>query len=210
MTKDLRITQLLCSRLCHDLVGPVGAINNGVELIEDAPELLDESLALLSNSGKQAVRRLAFYRTAFGFGGGDGGGALNDTRRLAEDFLADGNISLEWPESAGGGHTLGKGVIKLLMNIILLGVAALPRGGTLHVGLNAQNDALEVVVTASGQGAVLRDDLRAALASDFSIDDLTAHTVQSQFTTRLAQSVNAEMILTADADEIQLVATVPL
>ncbi len=214
MKDDLRITQLLCSRLCHDLVGPVGAINNGIELIEDAPDMLDESLALLSNSAKQASRRLAFYRIAFGFGGGasanTNSGSFKEARRLAQDFLAEGNVTLDWPESTGEGGALPKNAAKLLMNMVLLGVAALPRGGSLKVGLTAQSDALEISVTAQGQGAGLREDIQAAIAPGFSTNDLTAHNVQSQFATRLALSVGAAIKVSQNSsDEIKLAVSVP-
>ncbi|MEL0106345.1 MAG: histidine phosphotransferase family protein [Rhodospirillaceae bacterium] len=200
MTDDLQITQLLCSRLCHDLVGPVGAINNGIELIEDAPDMLEDSLSLLNNSAAQASRRLAFYRAAFGFGGGDGPGALKDVRGLSQDFVAESSVNLHWPDESVM-TPLPKNGVKLLMNLILLGVGTLIRGGELTVQISEQENEAEMTIAAAGQGAKLKEDLHAALGLGFPVADLTAHTVQAQFAARLAQSVGGKIAVTETGTE---------
>ena len=210
MTEDLRIIQLLCSRLCHDLVGPVGAINNGVELIGDAPDMLEDTLSLLNNSANQASRRLAFYRAAFGFGGGDGPGALKEVREISHDFVTDGNVTLNWPDNSVM-VTLPKNTVKLLMNLILLGVGTLIRGGTLDVQIAEQGGTASMSVKAAGKGAMLKDDLQAALNPEFSVDDLTAHTGHAHFAAKLAGSVGAEINVQENADdEITFAATISI
>lgn len=210
MTEDLRIIQLLCSRLCHDLVGPVGAINNGVELIGDAPDMLEDTLSLLNNSANQASRRLVFYRVAFGFGGGDGPGALKEVREISHDFVTDGNVTLNWPDDSVM-VTLPKNTVKLLMNLILLGVGTLIRGGTLDVQIAEQGGTASMSVKAAGKGAMLKDDLQAALNPEFSVDDLTAHTVHAHFAAKLAGSVGAEINVQESAgDEITFAATISI
>lgn len=207
MTDDLRITQLLCSRLCHDLVGPVGAINNGIELIEDAPDMIEDSLSLLNNSANQASRRLAFYRAAFGFGGGDGPGALKEVRVICQDFVADGQVTIDWPDESVV-ITLPKNGVKLVMNLILLGVGTLIRGGQVSVKIAEEGGGAKVIVSAAGQGAKLQDDLKAAMATDYPVADLTAHTVQAHFTTRLAQSVGSKVALTENSNEVSFAAVI--
>jgi histidine phosphotransferase ChpT len=210
MTEDLRITQLLCSRLCHDLVGPIGAINNGVELIGEAPDMLEDSLSLLSNSASQASRRIAFYRAAFGFGGGDGPGALKEVREISHDFVAGSPVTLNWPDDSVM-IILPKNAVKLLMILIFLGVGTLIRGGTLDVQIAEQGGTANIIIKATGKGAMLKEDLGAALSPAFSVDDLTAHTVHAHFATMLAGSVGAEVsVQVADSDEITFAATVSI
>ncbi|MEQ8194460.1 MAG: histidine phosphotransferase family protein [Rhodospirillales bacterium] len=206
---ELRIMQLLCSRLCHDLVGPVSAMNNGVELIEDSPGMLSDSLSLIDVSAKQASRRLAFFRAAFGFGGDDGPGALKDIRSLTADFTDGGNVVLDWPDAAAA-PAVSRDAAKLILNMVLLGIGALPRGGALTVHIGEIGDGCGIALTAAGKGAAVKDDIYAAMAADFPLDDLSAHTVQGYFTTRLARAAGAEIEVMQNGDgEVQLAAVVP-
>ncbi|MEX2450827.1 MAG: histidine phosphotransferase family protein [Rhodospirillales bacterium] len=208
MDGDLRIMQLLCSRLCHDLVGPVSAVNNGVEMIEDAPDMMGESLGLVDTSAKQASRRLAFYRAAFGVGGEDG--ALDNIRALTANFIDGGNITLHWPDG-GAAPAVSKDAAKLILNMALLGIGALPRGGSLSVYVGALEDGCGIALTAAGRGAAVKDEIHAAMAADFPVAALSAHTVQGHFTTRLARAAGAELEVAQNGDgEVRLAAVVPL
>jgi histidine phosphotransferase ChpT len=94
---DIRVAELLCSRLCHELVSPVGAINNGVELIEEMGEdMAEEAIALISHSAGQAARRLRLLRLAYGAAGGEGAVGFADAQQAATAYFADGKISLDW------------------------------------------------------------------------------------------------------------------
>ena len=101
MQVDLRVAQLLSSRLCHDLVGPIGAVNTGLELFQEGFDDDEKALGLVADSAGEASRRLTFFRGAFGFGAGDKGEAtLNEARNLAVGLLASGKVALDWPEDA--------------------------------------------------------------------------------------------------------------
>ena len=101
MQMDLRVAQLLSSRLCHDLVGPIGAVNTGLELLQEGFDDDEKALGLVADSAGEASRRLTFFRGAFGFGAGDKGEAtLNEARKLALGLLASGKVALDWPEDA--------------------------------------------------------------------------------------------------------------
>src|SRR3546814_5278082 len=92
---DLRILELVCSRLCHDLVGPVGAVNNGIELLEEFdPSMADDVLPLLRNSARQAWRRLDFFRLAFGAAGGRESRTLGELGRYAAGWVASDSLWL--------------------------------------------------------------------------------------------------------------------
>ena len=87
MQIDLKVAQLLSSRLCHDLVGPIGAVNTGLELMEEDSDDDGAALGLMARSAAEAIRRLAFYRMAFGLGGAGGGAALDEARAKAQEEI---------------------------------------------------------------------------------------------------------------------------
>ncbi len=136
---DLVLLSLLCSKLCHDLVGPVSAVGNGVEILEDEndPEMRQQAIGLLAHSAELAANRLKFMRLAFGAAGGEGVAiSINEARQTAADFLADGRGELVWP-STQDEEGLGpdKTGIKVLLNLILIANDTIPRGGQVHVTL---------------------------------------------------------------------------
>ncbi len=158
--ESIRLAELLCARLCHDLAGPAGAIANGAELMgEDDPGMAQEAAALMAGAASQLSNRLRFFRAAFGW---EGGAAkdLAEAGRIAADFLAPlpgqpPRIVLEGPT----GTDPGPGGLKLLHILTLLGSEALPRGGRLT--LTAAPQILSVL--AEGQGANLSHETAALL-----------------------------------------------
>ncbi len=188
MLVDLKVAQLLCSRLCHDLVGPIGAVNAGMELMSDGTSDVDEAMALVAGSGQQLNRRVIYYRLAFGLGAG-ARASVADARMLAGELLSHGTVALDWPDpaDAGPGKPICADGMKLLLNMVLLGIESLPRGGTLAVGVSAEAGGTGVAITAAGTAARFRDEVRAAMGPDFPVGDLSARTVQGYFTARLAE-----------------------
>ncbi|MFA5965818.1 MAG: histidine phosphotransferase family protein [Sphingomonas sp.] len=158
---------LLCSRLCHDLLSPVGALNNGLELLADEhdPEMRQRCLELLAESAKASANKLKFFRLAFGAAGGFG--ETIDTReaRAAIEglFGANHRVSLGWLIED---PTLPKGGIKVLLNLALLAGDALIRGGQLDIGAEYHDGQVEIVVRAEGPRIILDAELRQALLGE--------------------------------------------
>jgi len=155
---------LLCSRLCHDLLSPVGALNNGLELLADEhdPEMRARCLELLSESAKASANKLKFFRLAFGAAGGFGETVDSREARAAIEGLFGDNhkVNLGWlVEDA----TLPKSAIKVLLNLALIAGDALIRGGQLDVGAEVVGGQVEIVVRADGPRIVLDPELRTAL-----------------------------------------------
>ena len=152
---DFELAALLCSRLCHDLIGPVGAIGNGLEVLEDEEDasMRGQAMDLVGQSAEQAARKLRFYRLAFGAATG-GGADLAEARRAAEEMFAGSKVKLAWPADS---VPMERPQLKLLLNLVLAGAEALPRGGELDV------NALAVAVEARGQNARLSEAAEAAL-----------------------------------------------
>lgn len=157
---------LLCSRLCHDLLSPVGALNNGLELLADEhdPEMRQRCLELLAESAKASANKLKFFRLAFGAAGGFGETVDSREARAAIEGLFGDNhrVNLGWlVEDA----TLPKAAIKVLLNLALIGGDALIRGGQLDVGAEVVEGQVEIVVRADGPRIVLDNELRTTMQS---------------------------------------------
>ncbi|MEQ8968098.1 MAG: histidine phosphotransferase family protein [Azospirillaceae bacterium] len=177
---DTRIMELMISRLCHDLVSPVGAINNGVELIEEmGSEMGDEAMALIAQSGRSAAARLKAYRLAYGAAGGQAD--IEAVRVAAGDYFADTKIALDWPSGVTGatnGEDLPDGWPKAAINMVLLAEEMLGYGGDLRVQA-AGGPAPCLTVTASGRDAGLESAALDALAGRAGAEALTPRTVQA-------------------------------
>lgn len=197
LANELRVAELLASRLCHDVVGPIGAVNNGMELLNDGDlDMADDALKLATQSAQQAADLLQYYRMAYGMAGHRQGGDLKPMHDLAMRFFAHHKASLDWsasvmpsglPESAG----------KLILNMLLLAGEALPRGGTVGV-LFAEDDGVhEISVVAVGADAGLREETRAGLADDVPVAELTPRSVQPYFTRQLARDMNGQLVVDA-------------
>jgi histidine phosphotransferase ChpT len=159
------LASLLCSRLCHDLMSPVGALNNGIELLADEqdPEMRDKCLELLADSARASANKLKFFRLAFGAAGGFGEEVDTAEAQAALEgvFGPERRIELGWVVSEG---KLPKGAVKLLLNLALLAGDALVRGGRLDVGAEARDGEIELVIRADGPRILLDPALRETLA----------------------------------------------
>ena len=124
---DLRLASLLCTRLCHDLVGPVGAVNNGLELlVEEMPKAPEDIVELLVESGNEASRRLQFFRAAYGATGS--GRPLDTARRVARALFTSGKVTLEWPGDIAPDPALAEhpDFSRLVLSMVLCATEMLP------------------------------------------------------------------------------------
>ncbi len=171
--KSHEFASLLCSRLCHDLLSPVGALNNGIELLADEhdPEMRARCLDLLSESARASANKLKFFRLAFGAAGGFAD--VVDTReaRAAIEglFGGDGRIQLSWMVDE---PTMSKAALKVLLNLVLIAGDALVRGGSLDIGAEKHGEGLDIVVRAEGSRIVLDPELKKVLIGEMSEDEV--------------------------------------
>lgn len=187
-----RITELLCSHLCHELISPVTAINNGLELIGSGdPSLEPEAIELTRHSAAEASRRLQFYRLAYGLAAGfDSARGLVEARELSNGLLAGGKIKLAWSDGGVTGEQVGKPGVKLLLNIVALAREALPRGGTVSVTLSGAPD-FACTVTAEGAGARLTPEVRASMEESAPVDELTPRTIHAYLVAAAARRLRS-------------------
>ncbi|MBZ6378336.1 histidine phosphotransferase [Pacificimonas flava] len=172
--KPADFASLLCSRLCHDLVSPVGSLYNGVELLADEtdPEMRRRCMELLADSARQTANKLKFFRLAFGAAGGFGSSIDPREAHSALEglFAEEKRISLDWQI---GDHPLPKGATKMLLNLAMIAGDALLRGGTLTVASEASGDLFEIAVRAEGPRILLDEEVRRTLEAGTSLTTLT-------------------------------------
>lgn len=161
------LASLLCSRLCHDLMSPVGALNNGIELLADEqdPDMRAKCLELLAESARTSANKLKFFRLAFGAAGGFGDAVDSHEARSALESLfgADGRIEIGWMVEGG---RLSKGAAKLLLNLALIGGDSLVRGGRLDIGAEQGPSGVEIAIRAEGPRVVLDEGVRTMLLGE--------------------------------------------
>ena len=192
---DLRISELLSSRLCHELASPVGAINNGIEMIEEFDEsMLPDALPLIGSSAKMVAARLAFYRMAYGAAGNQSIASFEDLVALADAYFDEGRTALSWP-SRQSLPDMEDGWAKLLLNMLPLAADTLPRGGDLTISVEEGQDGVLMGLVAVGDGPRVSEECRLAMQPDVSLDALTPRSVHSYFVTRLAARLNTAIEL---------------
>lgn len=192
---DLWIAELLTSRLCHDIVGPIGAVNNGLELMaDDELGMADDALQLATRSSAQATLLLQFFRLAYGSAGHHESGDLAALRELAADFLSHHKASLEWlPDPAL--VTLPGGTGKLLLNLVALAAEALPRGGSVTLVLRPEGNDVLVEATLQGVDAGFRPEVEEGLAEGISPDELTPRNIHGYFTRLVARRLGGDLAI---------------
>jgi len=192
------LASLLCSKVCHDIISPVGAINNGLELLEEGGTD-DAAMELITTSARNASARLQFARIAFGAAGSAGVQIdTGDAEAVAREYMRGEKAEFTW---SGDREYLPKTKVKLLLNLILVGNGSIPRGGTLDVTLENLPDAPVFRVTVAGK--LLRvapkfDELHTAAKYGAPPDEpIDAHSVQAYYTLLLADEAG----MTIDVDE---------
>ncbi len=196
---------LLCSRLCHDLLSPVGALNNGIELLADEhdPEMRTKVLELLADSARASANKLKFFRLAFGAAGGFGDQVDAREAKTAIEgvFVSAGRIELGW---LVGDATLSKPAIKLLLNLALIAGDALVRGGRLDVGAEVRADVTEIVIRAEGQRIVLDPELRKALLGEVPDEQIAPRAAAAWLAHKLATDGGGSIQVSDPADPFLL------
>jgi histidine phosphotransferase ChpT len=210
-TASLDLASLLCSRLCHDLLSPVGALTNGLELLADErdPEMRQRCLDLLEQSARISTDKLKFFRLAFGAAGGFGEMVPLDDARAVVDALAgnNGRIEVKWQLS---GDTLPKVAVKVMLNFALMAIDALVRGGTIDIAADLREKSSELVVRASGARIAFDPDIGRALDGALAADQLSSRTAPAAMVRELAGSLGGTIRHMVDDQALVLGAELPL
>jgi histidine phosphotransferase ChpT len=197
----LDLAALLCSRLCHDLISPVGAIINGLEVMEEDKDEETKTFALdlIKKSATQASAKLQFYRLAFGAAGSAGAQIeLGDAEKAARGLLEDGKTTLMWnlPRAL-----VAKNRVKLLLNMLLVASGSIPRGGTLAAEPMGEG----YQVTARGLNARL-GPATADLLAGSPAEPVGAHAIQPVYAGILARDCGLAITARVQADAVVVTA----
>jgi histidine phosphotransferase ChpT len=202
----LELAALLCSRVCHDLISPVGAIVNGLEVLDDSPKPEDREFALdlIRKSAKTASARLQFCRLAFGAAGSAGAQIdLGDAQNMARGHLEDEKTKIVWNLPR---VLLAKNKVKLLLNMIVIAQQTIPRGGVLTVDSIGEGDPAGFRVSAAGLNARTPQNIVELLSTEHT-GSIDAHAVQPYYTRLLAQACGLTVTLAPDGDAVVVTAS---
>ncbi len=204
------LASLLCSRLCHDMLSPVGALSNGLELLaeEKDPEMRARCFELLEQSAKISADKLRFFRLAFGAAGGFGEQVdVGEARQVIAALVGDsGRITLNW---AVREPTLPKPAVKLLLNLASIGMDALVRGGTLDIGAEMHGGAAEIAVRAAGPRIAFDETIGRALNGTLPPQELSSRTAPAHMMHLLAAQAGGGVQYALGEDALVLGAVLP-
>jgi len=210
MTSPTDLAALLCSRLCHDLLSPVSAINNGFELLGDEadPGLRQSYLDLVEQSARTSTAKLQFYRLAFGAAGSVGD---RISSQEAHDLLAalvaeSKGVELEWTLDA---PSLAKPAVKVLLNLSAIGLAALPRGGTLAVGAETGDGGSEIVVRAAGPRIAFDPAVGRAMEGALGENELSSQTAPAHMICLVTRELGGNLQFMQSDDALIMGAVLP-
>jgi len=201
----LDLAALLCSRVCHDLISPTGAIVNGLEVLEEKEsdeETRTFALDLIKKSARTASTRLQFCRLAFGSAGSAGAQIdLGDAENMARAFIEDDKTKLTWslPRTL-----LPKNRVKLLLNMLIIAGQTIPRGGMLTVDPVEEAQSTGFRVTATGLNARIPQAVPALLEGTSESGSVDAHAIQPFYAGLLARACGLKVDIAAEGDTITI------
>ncbi|APE27135.1 histidine phosphotransferase family protein [Aurantiacibacter gangjinensis] len=209
-TNSLDLAALLCSRLCHDMLSPVGALNNGLELMADEkdPVMRQRCMELLEQSARTSANKLKFFRLAYGAAGGFGEAVpVEEAHELLQSLTAaDERLTLEW---AVGEQSLSKPAIKVLLNLAAMGLDSLVRGGTLAVGAERSEGKTEIAIRAAGPKVAFDATVGKALGGQLAESELSGRTAPAHMIRLIVERDNGEVMYHHGEDALVLGAVLP-
>ncbi|WP_298336833.1 histidine phosphotransferase family protein [uncultured Erythrobacter sp.] len=190
MTSQTDLAALLCSRLCHDLLSPVGALSNGIELLADEtdPEMQKRCVELLEQSAKTSTDKLKFFRLAFGAAGGFGEYVpVEEAQEVIGSLAADAKrVELNWALSDA---KLPKAAVKVMLNLAQIALDALVRGGTLDIGAERTGGNVEIVARATAEKLAFDETIGQTLQGELPESEITSRTAAAHMIALLAKDM---------------------
>ena len=201
-----RVLELIASKICHDMVSPVGAISNGVELMEELGESA-EALSLISSSAEQASIRLKCFRLAYGGAGTDKNIGFKEIIDAFTDWIKAGNVNVKFDDDLSLKFSMPpKGFLKVLLNLLMLVTECSKGEGEIHVSALEGNKGVKILTTGSNIG--FREGVEEALVGESNPEELDARSVHSylagQFAKHFDLKIEHNLSEGSDALEVSL------
>lgn len=204
---DLDLAALLCSRVCHDVISPVGAIANGLELMDDSEtdaEMKKTAFEMVKSSARTATAKLKFCRIAFGASGSAGAQIdMGEAGDVAKGFVGDDKVTLQWNVPR---ENRPKQEVKLLLNMLLMALTGIPRGGLVTVAVDGRNFS----VRAKGERAKINEALQGALDGTAELAGLDARLVQPYYSRILAEASALKLSMQMAGEDTVEVKALPI
>jgi len=199
---ELPVVEQLFSKAFHDLVSPIGAVANGVELMEEmGNEVGAQALNLISHSSGKAARRLQFFRLAYGAAGTRDTVDVGNARSVTLGYFEESKITVTWPaEISLSADICPRGSIKILLNVILLASESLAHGGTIDVSVEADEGTGRMQVVAEGDRATMKPEYVEALGGRVDLDEINPHNVQAYATGRFVEFFGFTIAVDQESD----------
>jgi histidine phosphotransferase ChpT len=204
MIEKTKLTALVASRICHDMVEPMSAIIQGLEMIKSAEGKTDpDALSLLDSGVAKAWAKLEFFRFAMAGATAEGESELEEGRAVAEKLFSALKPEFVWSAPA---VAMPRPAVRVIVNLLLIANECLPRGGTVEITAEKRGEGGEVIVTAKGPRAKLKETTAAALRGEASEETLSGHTIQPTLTALLARQGGVELSAREGEERVELVA----
>lgn len=203
------LASLLCARICHDLVSPVGALTAALEVFgdDDNIDMRDDAMELIKLSAGQASAKLQFLRLAFGAGGSAPGIlSCDELKKLSLDVFDGGKVGINWNVEADG---LDKPAGRILLNLVMLGMQVIPRGGTMNIEATANDTETNINLVCTGMKARLEPNIVKTLAGGAPEDGFDGRNVQPFYTGMIARESNGLVTASIEDETVTLSAVIP-
>jgi histidine phosphotransferase ChpT len=198
ISESERLTELLCSRLCHDLISPLSAITNGIELVgEGDKSTFDDAIGLIGSSARQGASRLAYFRLALGAGGTEGGTAFGIVRKAIDEYFEDRKLRVSWLEPVPQTDApLERQFRKLVLNLMLVAGECAQRDASISATVLADKPTLTISI--KGGRSKLRDDVRTGFDPRLDADGMTVRNVVAWNCRKLAEGMGLQLTVVED------------
>jgi len=203
------LAALLSARICHDLISPIGALGTAIEVLDDEAntEMHEDAMGLVRLSSKQAGAKLRFLRLAFGAGGSAPGViGVKELKTLIADMYEGGKASIAWGESVDG---LEKNTARLLLNLTMLAIQAVPRGGDVKITATESNGAATLSLAATGPKSRLDANVEKTLAGKAPEDGFDGRTIQPFYAGMIARELKGSVTALVDGETVNFTAHIP-
>lgn len=203
------LSALMCARICHDLVSPIGALGTALEVLGDETnkDMHEDALDLIRMSAGQASHKLQYLRLAFGASGSSPGIiATEELKRLVHGMYGDGKIDIVWNEQVGG---LEKTRARLVLNLVMLAVQSIPRGGQLMITVKKEGEHEHITLRSEGPKSRLNPAIKSTLAGGAPEDGFDGRTIQPFFTGMIIRELKGTLSTHVDEDAVTFNVDIP-
>jgi histidine phosphotransferase ChpT len=203
------LAALLSARICHDLISPIGALGTAIEVLDDDSnvEMHEDAMGLVRLSSKQAGAKLRFLRLAFGAGGSAPGIiGVDELKSLTSDMYEGGKATIRWGDCIDG---IEKNTARLLLNLVMLAVQAVPRGGDVVISATEANGATTVSVAATGPKSRLDANVEKTLAGKAPEDGFDGRTIQPFYAGMIARELKGSVTALVEGETVNFTAHIP-